>query len=516
MTAPAAQAIRGAYIATPDDYPADHPLAPILRDTPWGRSITQAAINAAVSPEGLLFRALQMILSHLGPQVVLPPIGGAGTAFGSINMLTLLVGPSGAGKSSLAAAAEGVIRLQPIYDRHGDNAPWPTEFEPENISGLASGQALGAAVQTLVTEVKNRETGSTEQEVEQPCDRVSVTIDEGNAFLATSSASGSILKETITTAVTGGSLSTKRAARSESRNAPALSYTAQVAIFIQDALVAPFFEMDGLGLTQRLLFASAQPDLDLDAPVVPVTPVTVEVPVYWMQKLDRTEAPERGFGSREHEGMRCTIKVADEVAAEVRRNRLAAGRRDSEGSSLDTHQDLLRLKVAVPLALLTGQFSITPDVWELAGHIIAYSRAERARLMAQSEGMATAAAAEQEARRLDARAAAEETLEERRTARQKPRVLELVQAGGENGVSSADLTTALHGALSGRKRSDGSTARADAMAALSKLVEEGAVIAQGHRYYDAAHAPAPLLSFAEAQRKRDAAWEATLDASDFI
>lgn len=511
-----AQAIRGAYIATPDAYPVAHPLAPILRGTPWGRAITQAAINAAVSPEGLLFRVLQMILSHLGPQTVLPPIGGAGTAFGSLNMLTMLVGPSGAGKSSLAAAAEGVIRLQPIYDRAGDNAPWQLDFEPETISGLASGQALGAAIQTMVTEVKNRDTGDVETEVEQPCDRVSVTIDEGSAFLTTSSASGSILKETITTAVTGGSLSTKRAARSESRNAPALSYTAQVAIFIQDALVAPFFEMDGLGLTQRLLFASAQPDLALDAPVVPVTPVTVEVPVYWMKKVDRSEAPERGFGAREHEGMRCTIKVADEVAAEVRRNRLAAGRRDSQGSSLDTHQDLLRLKASVPLALLTGAFSITPAVWELAGHVIAYSRAERARLMAQSEGMATAAAAEQEARRLDARAAAEETLEERRAARQKPRVLELVQAGGEDGVSSVSLTAALHRALSGRKRSDGSTARSDAMAALATLAEEGAVITQGGIYYACEHAPDPLLSFAEAQRKRDAAWEATLDASDFI
>lgn len=507
-------AIRGAYIATPDDYPADHPLAPILRDTDWGRTITQAAINAAVSPEGLLFRVLQMILSHIGPQVVLPPIGGAGTAYGSLNMLTLLVGPSGAGKSSLAAAAEGVVNLH-AASSPGRREPWCRSYEPENISGLASGQALGAAVQTLITEERNKETGDIETVVNQPCDRVVVTIDEGNAFLTTSSTSGSILKETITSAVTGGSLSTKRAARSESRNVPSLSYTAQVAIFIQDALVAPFFEMGGLGLTQRLLFASAQPDLDIDADEAPIVPIDVDIDTRWLGTPSREESPERGFGSPDHSDSRIEVGVAPAVKAEVRRNRLSAGRRDSEGDPLDTHRDLLRLKVAVPLGLLMGFHGVTAEVWEMAGHVVAYSLSERARLMEQSEGMAEAEAVEKEAKRIDAHTTAVDTAAARRINKQKPRVLELVQAGGENGISSAAFTNAIHGALGGNKRKDGTSPRSDAVAALAAFVDEGAVISQADRYYSADHAPAPLLNYIEMQRARDAAWAATLEPSDF-
>ncbi|MGP5269786.1 hypothetical protein ACTXK0_05165 [Corynebacterium variabile] len=447
---------------------ADHHLDPILRDTPWGRSITQAAINADVSPEVLLFRVLQLILSHVGPHVVLPPIVGS---FGSLNLLTLMVGPSAAGKSSLDAAAEEVINIKPIYDRAGDAAPWQLEFEPKTISGLTSGQSLAAAVQTKVTGVKNRDTGDTERVSEQPCDRVSVTIADGSSFINASSSRGSILKETIATAGEGGYLTTW-SARGKNHDVPDRSYSAQVSIFVQDASVAPLFEMDGLRIARRLLFASAQPDIYIDAPIAPITPVTVEVPVYWMKKLDRTSAPRLGFGAREYADIRRTIKVAKEVSDEVRLNRQVSGCRNYKGNPLDAHMDFMRLKVSVPLALLTGELSITPEVWELAGHIINYSTAERDRLMKQSAGMAEAAAVEKVARRID---------------RQKPRVMALVKSGGSNGVSSKVINASKHG-VSGHKRADGSTARGDMMLALDALVEEGAVIYQDYRYYDAAYA----------------------------
>ena len=68
-------------------------------------------------------------------------------------------------------------------------------------------------------------------------------------------------------------------------------------------------------------------------------------------------------------------------------------------------------------------------------------------------------------------------------AKQKPRVRVLVESGGSNGVSSSALLNFMHG-LSGRKRADDSTAREDAMLALSELVEEGAIIYRDGRYYD--------------------------------
>jgi len=71
------------------------------------------------------------------------------------------------------------------------------------------------------------------------------------------------------------------------------------------------------------------------------------------------------------------VIVADAIAREIRARDLVKVRGNGDGDPWRGHRDLVRLKVALVLAILERRVDIRPDDWELAGVVVDTSDAVR-------------------------------------------------------------------------------------------------------------------------------------------
>lgn len=78
-----------------------------------------------------------------------------------------------------------------------------------------------------------------------------------------------------------------------------------------------------------------------------------------------------------------TLNVADEVAAEIRRDDHQRQTGTVEVADLDTHLGLVRLKIAALLATLDERADVNAEDWRLAGMVVKVSTAIRTQIVAE-------------------------------------------------------------------------------------------------------------------------------------
>ena len=488
---PTAPALGYRFPRDPENIPTGRPEREIFTTAGWGRGIYEAAISRTLSPVALTVAVLIDIAAQIGPHVLIDTPGTDGAQTG---LAAMLIGRSGAGKTATMSAARKVVTLIP------DNPPTLAVAAGTppllRLGGLASGQALGERLKTVATEAIGPSGEPIEPDYSQEHDRVLVCFDEGTSLVKSSSGEGSILLETITSALTGGSLDGVRASRELSRVVPGGSYAASFMLGIQPGMAAPLLGQDALGFTQRWLVIPALPDPapELRGVILPrVETRQVHAPAAWLEKRVRPDMTQ-GWTEPANRPSAELVPVDPAVAVEMRENQFDRSCSDFSGELLDAHRDLFRIKLALPIALLEGERHISKRAWELAGIIMDISSETRDRAINEARDIAVAAATEKEVARNEARAAAEES----RIAGAPAKVLTIISAAGSEGLSDADWRLAHRNRFDRRRNGGASTPYEVASEALRDYIADGDVVHQDKRYYAKEFAPAPLPSFQSA------------------
>lgn len=360
-----------------DDAPVDDPgYLEALLDDPEGNSgaaralvlpeqlwsahptlghIRQAAHSRGRSPSAVLGCGLTRLCSELPPTYVLPAIVGS---VGSLNLAAAIVGPSGAGKSSSDGVAGELLQFE----------NQPTDPRPSDLP-LGSGEGIAEAYmgsRAATEDEKAAGVASRGRIREQLRWRQRFVGDEGEAVMAQRGRQGSTLMPALRTLVTGGPLGQQNAAVDNRRLIGAHRYRAGVLLGFQTTVAIGLLDDAAGGTPQRFAYFSAIDESIPPPDHRPAWPGTLTVPL--PEPSWREHRPATSSGLR-------TIHVADDVARIIQLDDHARQTGASTGDALDAHRNLVRLKVAAMLGLLTGELAVTDESWHLAGLVMTHSRA---------------------------------------------------------------------------------------------------------------------------------------------
>ena len=193
---------------------------------------------------------------------------------------------------------------------------------------------------------------------------VLIRMDEVQALTALQDRSGATIVPLLRQAFSGEGLGFQYSSSEKRRKVPAREYRLAVVMGVQPTLAAPLFDEVGGGTPQRLLWLSLMDPSLAD--------LLDEAPPGWPGLLvgqddDDTDggaydfdsamrAPDPGFATSA-EG---TMSVAHEVLAEINGRLVRRRAGQLRISALDTHRDLLRLKVAAFWPVSTGSAPTSP------------------------------------------------------------------------------------------------------------------------------------------------------------
>jgi hypothetical protein len=338
-------------VAQAEADPAEAVVGPNLPASFWQARpvlahIRQAAHSRGRSADAVLGVVLARLAALTPPELVLPAIVGKRQ---TLNVIHAVVAPSGGGKSSAAGVA-------------GEVLPWPLGYEVQALP-VGSGEGLVESYMDLVTVDGKKEKRQTR-------DRLYFYLDEGQALAELGSRKGSTLLPTVRSAWSGEMLGQANATTDTRRVLREGAYRCAVVIGLQVAHGAALLDDAAGGTPQRVAFFAATDPTVPDDP--PPWPGHLEVAVAQPGEMD----------------------VHPAIADEIRRHALALVRGEAEADPLDSHANLVRLKLAALLALLDDRHAIHPDDWQLAGDVWASSCAVRRHIAATA---AQAAQAREEA-----------------------------------------------------------------------------------------------------------------------
>lgn len=318
------------------------PQQPHLSDSFWTsrphlQHIRQAAHSRMRSADAVLLAVLARVAAFTDYRVELPPIVSAAA---SINFLIALVGPSGGGKSSAMKLA---ALLLPV---------------PEDLAGafdrpLGSGEGIAEAYMGWVDDTGA--TGKPKKIRQQVRHHALVRVDEGQVVSDLGSRTGSTIMESIRRAAMGETLGQANASAETTRVVPEGQYRFAMAVGLQPIKAADLLGDVTGGTPQRFCWAWAtDPNIPEALPDWP-DPLDWDPP----QEDELKRLDPRGSG-------RYQLKVDDIIVEEIRERawQVATGR--SEPDPLDSHADLIRLKIAALLALLDDRRTVRFEDW-LAG-----------------------------------------------------------------------------------------------------------------------------------------------------
>jgi len=302
--------------------------------------IRQAAHSRTVSPDAVLGVVLARVALVTPCGVVLPALVGS-TA--TLDTLTALVASSGVGKS---AAVKVAAELLPIAI---DDLV--TDFP------IGSGEGIVAAY--LGIESEPDANGKMRNVLKQVRRGVLAIVDEGQVLAEFASRKGSTLMPTLRSAWSGATLGQGNASTETNRRIPAGAYRFVAVVAVQPQHAVSLLDDAAGGTPQRILWLSA------DDPTMP------DESPDWPSVLSFT-APTRYVHSQ------TPMRVAEPIGVEIRARRLARVRRQLvDDDPLDSHADLVRLKMAALLAILDERLDVSDDDWALAGVVMATSKAVR-------------------------------------------------------------------------------------------------------------------------------------------
>jgi hypothetical protein len=305
------------------------PLADLVFGaTPELEYIRRLAHARLVSPWTALAGFLATVLAEAPPSLRVPAFVGTPA---SLNTFLAVVGPSGSGKTA------------------GVQLPRES-FGPTNavLRNPSSGEGI---LSMFVSTSRNGD------QTHHTTNVLSI-VDEIATLGAQQDRKGSTLTSILRSAWSGAVLSTHGAELSRQRSLQANSYRFVMVMGVQPTTASTLLDDHGAGTPQRVVWL---PALYSDFPEHAVEP---------------GESPFEDWVIPEHGGF---IAYPDHVAQLVRSNRLAAMAGDV--AALDGHALLARLKFAAGLALLHGSSTVSDQLWEVSGHVMALSDHTRQHLL---------------------------------------------------------------------------------------------------------------------------------------
>lgn len=301
--------------------------------------IRQAAHARTRSADAVLLAVLARVAAQIPPSVVLPPIAG-GRA--SLNFLAGIVASSGGGKSTSTDVARDLVPI----DRRDVVADVPP----------GSGEGLTELYFEMVGE--EQADGKTKKVKRQTKTGALIYLDEGQALAEMGNRKGATLLPTLRSAWSGSVIGQSNATQETHRVLRAHSYRMAIIIGFQLEYAATLIADAAGGTPQRFVFASA------------IDPSVPEELVDWPGEIVIHPPAIDPAGTE--------IEFAEPIWAEVRRRAWLSTKGDFTPDPLDSHSDLVKMKVAALLAIIDGRYDVTPEDWTLAGQVMKVSNAVRA------------------------------------------------------------------------------------------------------------------------------------------
>jgi hypothetical protein len=362
----------------------------------WGsrelfKSIRQAAWATQTHPDAVLACVLARAAGAAGHEVTF----NTGKSPSTLSLFACLLAPSGIGKSDAYKTATRLVRL-PSHLCLPDGAVNMDIFRDGlNIStgeGLAEGYMGTVEVEATNPDgsVKLAVKGRGRNAVPEPemvkvrravRHRAFFFVDEGEILTKLMhERSGATLGGHLRTAWSGGTLSQANASEDRYRFVPGGSYTMGVVIGYQPETAVAMLSEVGPGTPQRFLWFGAQ-DTEMPDPEEEFDfPDSITLP------------------SEEHHAVEIVFPA--ELRRWFRRHTWGKHHRTIQVNPMDSHEPLMRAKLAAEFCWLDGRRVVSQDDWTLAGMIWSVSCAIRDRLIRHRDTLAEQAREEKRAARV--------------------------------------------------------------------------------------------------------------------
>jgi len=286
---------------------------------------------------------------------------------GVMNMFVNIIAPSGIGKTEAMRTANRLIKTSThLCDRFGD-----ADAEKYKESGLGTGEGIAEAYMgtkeidtgEFYRSGPNKGDPKTKPVRTQVRHNAFLFLDEGEALTKMMhERRGATVGMALRTAWVGGTLGQANAAETTTRHIPDGHYSLGIMIGYQPHAAQELLADGGGGTPQRFLWLSAlDPDM-AEAPGEAPEPVLLPL-------CDGAGRPTEGV-----------IQFPDEVRRTLWASLRAKMRGELLVDELDSHEPLMRCKVAALLCALDGRMRVDADDWRLAGLIWSVSCAVRDRL----------------------------------------------------------------------------------------------------------------------------------------
>jgi len=359
--------------------------------------IRQAAQAGLRSPDLVLHAALARLAAMVDPAVQFD----TGLGPGSLNYFVAAVGPSGVGKSTGARTAKALLAAPPYLERDAEDG------KPNFLDGISIGSGEGLA-EAFYGSVWRDIEGTTDRHGNPKRERfrmqvrrnVFVSVDEGEFLTKVAERSGATIGTALRSAWPGETLGQANAAEDRTRLVRQGQYALGLLIGFQPETAAPLLADSASGTVQRFAWASAT-DRHGPSERIPVPgPLSLHL-------ADDLGNPRTG-----------TLTSDGAIQEELWHRQARLNRGEEVPDPLNSHEPLMRSKMAALLTILNGRNHIRCDDWELAGTLWRISCAVRDHLidLAAQRQRERQQAAEDAAVDLHARKAAASTPEAIRAA----------------------------------------------------------------------------------------------------
>lgn len=295
--------------------------------------IRQAAHSRTRSADAVLLCCLARVAALTPSSYYLPALV---SGRGSLNFFAALVGSSGTGKSS---AAEVAAELLPI--------------KRDDVVTLSVGSGEGLIESYHEWLYEENDEGKKVRIKKKTKDSALFSLDEGEALIEMSGRKGSTLAMNLRAGWTGGRIGQANATQETFRQLEPHTYRMAVLMGFQLEYAAQLLGDSAGGTPQRFVFASA------------VDPNVPQVRPEWPGELSLPTLPVTRLGN--------AIEFDPDVAHEVRERSWRVTVGEMVLDKLDSHADLVRMKVAALLTLLDARLTVEPHDWRLAGEVMRVS-----------------------------------------------------------------------------------------------------------------------------------------------
>ncbi len=297
-------------------------------------NIRQYAYSMMACPDAVLAQILSRFASMMDSEVKLQTGIGAAT----MNFLTIVLAHSGGGKGLSGKAAKHKLtppaRLCAAYQK----TPYFDGI------GIGTGEGLIQAYLGSVKETDDDGKPITLQN-KQVRRNVYFDVDEGAQMAVIMERPGSILAPTLCTMWSGNAAGQANAREDTTRFLDEGTYALGASMCFQYETVAPLLDKIGIGLPQRVFWAScSDPNIPLDPPEAQSAPLPN---VLYSPHGD--------------------ITYADTVKREIRVKVHALSTGSNHRENIRSHEPLMRCKLSAMLALFEGRSHVDEEDWRLSG-----------------------------------------------------------------------------------------------------------------------------------------------------